>query len=177
VRKWNSSTDYLQNTVRVSFCVCAYKLSSVGYNSLLTGTWANKHNVYTNRIENPNYSYWDIFRIARHQNPDISTALFSTWQDNRTRLVGDGLPEAGGSKLDYAFDGLELDEARFPHDEARQFIRAIDDAVSSEAAHYLRDVGPDLSWVYLEYTDDIGHMYGDGDELTAAKAYASAQRG
>ena len=130
-------------------------VSAVGYNSLLTGTWANKHNVYTNRIENPNYSYWDIFRIARHQNPDISTALFSTWQDNRTRLVGDGLPEAGGSKLDYAFDGLELDEARFPHDEARQFIRAIDDAVSSEAAHYLRDVGPDLSWVYLEYTDDI----------------------
>lgn len=145
-------------------------VSAVGYNSLLTGTWANKHNVYTNRIENPNYAFWDIFRIARHQNPDISTALFSTWQDNRTRLVGDGLPEAGGSKLDYAFDGLELDETRFPHDEARQFIRAIDDAVSTEAAHYIRDVGPDLSWVYLEYTDDIGHRAGHGDEFEAALA-------
>ena len=152
-------------------------VSAVGYNSLLTGTWANKHNVYTNRIENPNYSYWDIFRIARHQNLDISTALFSTWQDNRTRLVGDGLPEAGGSKLDYAFDGLELDEARFPHDEAREFIRAIDNAVSTEAAHYLRDVGPELSWVYLEYTDDIGHVYGEGDELTAAVAIMDANVG
>ena len=86
-------------------------------------------------------------------------------------------PEAGGSKLDYAFDGLELDEARFPHDEAREFIRAIDNAVSTEAAHYLRDVGPELSWVYLEYTDDIGHIYGEGDELTAAVAIMDANVG
>src|SRR5690606_19468781 len=32
-------------------------ISAVGYNSLLTGTWANKHNVWDNDIEAPNYHY------------------------------------------------------------------------------------------------------------------------
>ena len=31
-------------------------ISAVGYNSLLTGTWANKHNVWGNSIKSPNYS-------------------------------------------------------------------------------------------------------------------------
>jgi predicted AlkP superfamily pyrophosphatase or phosphodiesterase len=140
-------------------------VSAVGYNSLLTGTWANKHNVFNNSIDNPNYQYWDIFRIAKQNNPSLQTALFSTWLDNRTRLIGDGLSEAGDSKLDYYFDGFELDLERFPHDEGRTYIRDIDDLVSSEAARYIRENGPDLSWMYLEYTDDVGHLFGDGSEL------------
>ena len=31
-------------------------VSAVGYNHLLTGTWSNKHNVWTNSIEDPNYA-------------------------------------------------------------------------------------------------------------------------
>jgi predicted AlkP superfamily pyrophosphatase or phosphodiesterase len=143
-------------------------VSAVGYNSLLTGTWANKHNVYTNNIENPNYQYWDIFRIAKQHDPSLRTALFSTWLDNRTRLVGDGLSEAGGHKLDYYFDGFELDLDRFPHDESRTYIKDIDELVTDSAARYLLEQGPDLSWVYLEFTDDVGHMFGDGPELTKA---------
>ena len=38
--------------------------SAIGYNNLLTGTWANKHNVYDNQVNAPNYAYWDIFRMA-----------------------------------------------------------------------------------------------------------------
>ena len=143
-------------------------VSAVGYNSLLTGTWANKHRVYSNQIRSPDYRYWDIFRLVKQHNPDLSTALFSTWEDNRTKLLGHGRPEAGGDKLDYYFDGFENDEQRFPHDEAREYIRQIDDLVSREAARYLAEHGPDLSWVYLEFTDDIGHLYGDGDEMAAA---------
>lgn len=143
-------------------------VSAVGYNSLLTGTWANKHNVYTNAIENPDYRYWDIFRMVKHHDPSLQTALFSTWEDNRTKLIGEGLPEAGGSKLDYYFDGFENDEQRFPHDEERQYIKAIDALVADEAARYVQEVGPDLSWVYLEYTDDVGHLFGDGPEMEAA---------
>ena len=143
-------------------------VSAVGYNSLLTGTWANKHNVYNNTIEDPNYQYWDIFRIAKQQDSSLQTALFSTWLENRTLLIGDGLSEAGGVKLDYYFDGFERDLARFPHDESRNYIKNIDDLVSDEAARYVREHGPDLSWVYLEFTDDVGHMFGDGSELTEA---------
>src|SRR4051812_41604737 len=31
-------------------------ISAVGYNSLLTGTWVNKHNVWDNDIKDPNYN-------------------------------------------------------------------------------------------------------------------------
>ena len=40
-------------------------ISAVGYNSLLTGVWANKHNVWGNSIKAPNYDYWSIFRVAK----------------------------------------------------------------------------------------------------------------
>ncbi|MDD9891285.1 MAG: alkaline phosphatase family protein [Gammaproteobacteria bacterium] len=143
-------------------------VSAVGYNSLLTGTWANKHNVYNNSIENPDYQYWDIFRIVKNHDTSLQTALFSTWLDNRTRLLGDGLPDAGGIKLDYYFDGFELDEERFPHDDESNHIKLIDQLVSDEAERYIQEIGPDLSWVYLQYTDDVGHRYGDGEEMTAA---------
>ena len=152
-------------------------VSAVGYNSLLTGTWANKHRVYSNQIRSPDYRYWDIFRLVKQHNPDLNTALFSTWEDNRTKLLGHGRPEAGGDKLDYYFDGFENDEQRFPHDEAREYIKQIDDLVSREAARYLAQHGPDLSWVYLEFTDDIGHLYGDGDEMAAAITLMDANVG
>jgi predicted AlkP superfamily pyrophosphatase or phosphodiesterase len=143
-------------------------ISAPGYNCLLTGTWSNKHKVYDNAIENPDYGYWDIFRIAKAHDPGLKTAIFSTWLDNRTKLLGDGLAAAGGSKLDYHFDGFELDTDRFPHDEDRNYIRNIDALVVDEAARYIGENGPDLSWIYLEYTDDIGHVHGDGPEMTAA---------
>ena len=66
-------------------------ISAVGYASLLTGTWANKHNVWDNDISDPDYNYWDIFRIARAHDSSLQTAIFSTWTDNRTKLLGDGL--------------------------------------------------------------------------------------
>ena len=143
-------------------------VSAPGYNSLITGTWGNKHNVNDNDIEDPDYRYWDIFRIAKTHNAELHTAIFSTWQENRTQLVGDGLPEAGGDKLDYHFDGFEHDTDRFPHDQLRTYIRNIDEHVSDEAARYVADVGPDLSWVYLEFTDDVGHAFGDSPEQVEA---------
>src|SRR5690606_30900974 len=59
-------------------------ISAVGYNSLLTGVWANKHNVWDNNIESPNYNYRTIFRLLKESDPTKKTAIFSTWLDNRT---------------------------------------------------------------------------------------------
>ncbi len=39
-------------------------ISANGYNSLLTSTWVNKHNVWGNDIKAPNYNYWTIFRTT-----------------------------------------------------------------------------------------------------------------
>lgn len=152
-------------------------ISAVGYNSLLTGTWANKHNVWGNGIEDPNYHYWTVFRFLKEVRPDAKTAIFSTWQDNRTKLLGENLPETRFLKLDKSFDGLELDTLTYPHDEEHLYIRDIDDKVADEASAFLRSDGPDLSWVYLQFTDDMGHRFGKSPQLGAAIRLADAQIG
>jgi predicted AlkP superfamily pyrophosphatase or phosphodiesterase len=152
-------------------------ISAPGYNNLITGVWGNKHNVWDNDINEPNYNYWNIFRIAEKTNPSLRTAVFSTWTDNRTKLVGEGLMEAGNIRLDYSFDGLELDTITYPHDKEAMYIRNIDEAVAAEAARVVKEQGPDLSWVYLEYTDDMGHRFGDSDQFHNAIIGADQQIG
>jgi len=143
-------------------------ISAVGYNNVLTGVWYHKHNVPDNDIKEPNYEYPSIFRLLKDTYPQKKIGVFSSWQDNRTKLIGEGLPQTGNIKMDYVFDGLELDTQQYPHDKDRNFMAAIDDAVSEAAAKAIRDHAPDLSWVYLEYTDDMGHMYGDSPQYTKA---------
>ena len=152
-------------------------ISAVGYNSLLTGTWVNKHNVWDNSIKAPNYQYWTLFRFLEEQYPQKKTAVFSTWLDNRTKLIGEGLAATDHLRLDYSFDGFELDTLHFPHDKASQYIHRIDEKVTDEAAAYIRQEGPDLSWVYLEYTDDMGHRYGDSEPFHEAIGMMDDQMG
>ncbi len=143
-------------------------ISAVGYNSLLTGTWVNKHNVWDNDIVDPNYHYWNIFRFFKAQYPEKKTAIFSTWIDNRTKLVGSSVKDAGYLQPDYYFDGMELDTVKFPHDTAGYFYNVIDEIVVDTAAEVIKRLAPDLSWVYLEYTDEMGHRHGNGSYLTDA---------
>ena len=152
-------------------------ISAVGYNSLLTGTWVNKHNVWDNDIKDPNYHYPTIFRLFKTQYPAKKTAVFSSWLDNRTKLVGDGLPQTNRVTVDYQADGYELDTVTFPHDREKTYMSRIDDRVVDEAVHCLTKQAPDLSWVYLEFTDDMGHKYGDSPQLYAAVEKMDAQIG
>lgn len=148
-------------------------ISAVGYNSLLTGTWVNKHNVYGNSIKKPNYNYPTIFKVFKDQYPTKKTAIFSTWLDNRTKLI-EGESETKNVELDYAFDGLEIDTINYPHDAYKQYIKKIDNDVADDAARYIKTDAPDLSWVYLEYTDDVGHGLGDSPQLDDAITYEDA---
>ena len=152
-------------------------ISAPGYMSLLTATWANKHNVWNNNNQSPNYAYWNIFRIVESVDPSRTTALFSTWLDNRTVLVGEGRPGAGDFRLDHTADGFERDTVAFPHDRASRYIQAIDERVATDAAQYIAANGPDLSWVYLEHTDDVAHANGDSDAFTTAVRQADARVG
>ena len=152
-------------------------ISAVGYNSLLTGTWVNKHNVWDNDIKKPNYNYWTVFRFFREAFPAKRTAIYSTWLDNRTKLIGTGLPETGMMKMDYFFDGFELDTINFPHDKNAAYISKIDGKVVDEAAENIRNEAPDLSWVYLEFTDDMGHRHGNSPQFFDAVKRMDAQMG
>ena len=138
-------------------------ISAVGYNTILTGTWVNKHNVWDNDIAEPNYNYPSIFRLFKNQYPEKKIAIFSSWLDNRTKLIGEDLPQTGHLKMDYAFDGLELDTLLYPHDPEKAYMDKIDHDVTEHAAACIRDTGPDLTWVYLQYTDDMGHAFGDSE--------------
>ena len=143
-------------------------ISAPGYMSLITGTWANKHNVYDNYGISPDYDYWNLFRLARSEKPELQLGIFSTWTDNRTILLGEGLAEAGNWRFDVVVDGFEEDEAAFPPEPLDAHIEDIDDAVSREAGELIELKGPDLSWVYLQYTDDMAHEHGDSPELDEA---------
>ncbi|WP_310570687.1 alkaline phosphatase family protein [Gemmatimonas sp.] len=143
-------------------------ISAPGYMSLLTSTWANKHNVWGNSNLSPNYAFWNSFRIVEAVDSTRHTAIFSTWLDNRTVLIGAGRTGAGTFTLDHAVDGLELDTVAYPHDKASRYILAIDDRVSRDAAAYIAAKGPDLSWVYLQHTDDVAHANGDSEPFDAA---------
>lgn len=136
-------------------------ISAVGYNSMLTGTWANKHNVWGNGIEAPNYSYPTFFKIAKEANPNLKLGIFSTWLDNRTKLLGEGLTATNNLVIDYKYDGYELDTVAFPHDKNKNYIRNIDILVTAKAAETIKAKSPDVSWLYLEFTDDMGHKHGD----------------
>jgi hypothetical protein len=152
-------------------------VSAVGYNSLLTGTWVHKHNVTGNSIQNPNYNYWTIFRYLREARPDAHLAIFSSWEDNRTKLIGEGLEATGYLQMDYSFDGFEFDTIAFPHDKGKRYIAAIDAHVVDEATRYIDGHGPDLSWVYLEYPDDMGHQFGDSPQFFDAVREVDRQAG
>lgn len=152
-------------------------ISAVGYNSLLTGTWVNKHNVPDNDITAPNYYYYNLFRLFKTQFPQKKVAIYSSWLDNRTKLAGDGLAAAGNVHIDLHADGYELDTVHFPHDKKRDFMHAIDEKVIDEAAAGIRKDAPSLSWVYLEYTDDMGHGYGDSPQFYTAVEMMDKQMG
>jgi predicted AlkP superfamily pyrophosphatase or phosphodiesterase len=152
-------------------------VSAPGYMSLLTGTWANKHDVRGNSNQSPDYEYWNLFRIVESAEPVRRTALFSTWTDNRTVLIGVGRPGAGDVRLDHVVDGFELDTIAYPHDPASRYILAIDERVAAEAAAHIATEGPDLTWVYLQHTDDAGHAFGDNEGFHAAVQQADAMVG
>lgn len=143
-------------------------ISAVGYNSLLTGTWANKHNVWDNENQAPNYNYETVFKLFKKQYPNKKTAIFSTWQDNRTVLLGSSSKATGNFTPDYIYDGYELDTIQFPHDKGGHFYDKIDNFVIEKACANIKEKAPDLSWIYLEYTDEMGHQHGTSPEFTTA---------
>ncbi|CAF3744033.1 unnamed protein product [Rotaria sp. Silwood1] len=143
-------------------------ISAPCYMDLLTGTWGNKHNVSDNNSTHPNYHYRNIFRLFKEEQPDKKIAIFSQWIINRIKLVGEGLPEAGNIMFDYKFDGYDLDEVAYPHDPEEIYIYNIDHRVTYEASICVKTNGPDLSWVYLDNTDAIGHRFGDSEYFNQA---------
>ncbi len=138
-------------------------ISAIGYTNMLTGTWMNKHNVHGNSDLEPNYNYWTLFRIAKEQPHPVTTAIYSSWTDNRTVLLGENKPETNYLAIDYVKDGYDLDTLQYPVQPDDLHIFEIDERISKEAAEGIRQDAPDMSWVYLWYTDDASHIAGNSE--------------
>lgn len=139
-------------------------ISAIGYTNILTGTWMNKHNVQGNSNIKTNYNYWSLFRIAKAQQRDVKTALFSSWADNRTLLIGEGRPETNNVRVDYAYDGYDLDTLQFPRKPRELQIYDIDSVVIGNAdICNLTTTGFDnkviLKWQTLTSTTDNAEVY------------------
>ena len=113
-------------------------------------------------------------RLFKDAYPEGKTAIYSTWLDNRTKILGEGVAATKNLKLDYTFDGLEIDTLNYPHDKHSYYIKRIDAEVAIEAAKSIYKNGPDLSWVYLQYTDDEGHHFGNSPEFFNSITYHDA---
>ena len=137
-------------------------ISAIGYTNILTGTWVNKHNVRGNGNIEANYNYPTLFRIAKDQSRPVTTAIYSSWTDNRTILLGEGRPETRNLKVDYVFDGYDKDKQHYPDEPGDLHIQKIDGRVCEEAAKCIGTNAPDLNWIYLWYTDDAFHNHGHG---------------
>ena len=136
-------------------------ISAIGYTNILTGTWMYKHQVKGNDNIHPNYNYPTIFRIAKNQSHPVTTAIYSSWTDNRTILLGEGLDATDHLKIDYAYDGYDKDNVRFPKQPDDVQLQKVDDQICSDAAACISNNAPDLNWLYLRYTDDAFHHNGD----------------
>lgn len=152
-------------------------ISAVCYTHFITGTWTHKHNVWDNSIDSINYHYPTFFWYLKQQYPEKKIGIYSAWLDNRTKLVGEGKAGTDYIRMDFHKDGYELDTVAFPHDPKGEFYDLIDEHVSKEAAVSTREHAPDLSWVYLQYTDNIGHGYGDSPQMDSAVVAADNQVG
>ena len=109
-------------------------VSAIGYTNILTGTWMNKHNVKGNDNQNPNYHYPTLFRIAKDQQRPVTTALYSSWTDNRTVLLGENkavfMQRPATTDLSYRTLALEGYRAA-----AARGVSAAVDALARHATH------------------------------------------
>lgn len=150
-------------------------ISAVCYAHLVNGVWTHKHNIWGNGLEDPNFNYPSLFWYLKKQDPSKKIAIYSSWEDNRTKLIGEGKKEVDGLKFDFYADGFELDTLMFPNNPNKDKFLDIDNHVSKLAAKGIREDAPDLSWVYLQYTDNVGHGFGNSEEMDLAIFQADQQ--
>ncbi len=134
-------------------------ISAVGYNNILTATWANKHNVWNNDIKEPNYYYPSLFWVARHCKKDMKLGVFSGWEENLTKLIGEDAIGTGMLHIDFTFNDSDKNKEKYPENDPLRIFN-LDQDVTDLACRYIINEGPDVSWVYLWFMDDAGHKYG-----------------
>lgn len=53
-------------------------------------------------MQDPNYPYKNIFPLLKESNAEKRIGIFSSWEENRTKLFGESLPKTGNFSLTIA---------------------------------------------------------------------------
>ena len=141
-----------------------FTLSEVGWSSIASGVWENKHGVDGTKLNmDPGQAtkngYLDFLTRIENTRPKTSTFLASDW-DN-IGLAKNGGP-IFGSAMDANYAARVTVETLAAWDQG-------DEQVTTEASRYLRRGNPDAGFVYLGVVDESAHLAG-----SATPTYANA---
>jgi hypothetical protein len=141
-----------------------FTLSEVGWSSIASGVWEDKHGVDGSKFNmDPGQAtkngYLDFLTRIENQRARLSTFLASDW-DNL------GLAENGGPIFGSAMDANFA--ARVPAETIENWNRG-DVQVTDASTRYLRRGNPDAGFVYLGLVDETAHLAG-----SATPTYANA---
>jgi Type I phosphodiesterase / nucleotide pyrophosphatase len=139
-------------------------LSEVGWSSIASGVWEDKHGVDGNKLNmDPGQAtkngYLDFLTRIENSRPRLSTFLASDWDNIGTPLNGGPI---FGTAMDANF------AAHIPAETIDNWSRG-DVAVTDAATRYLRRGDPDAGFVYLGLVDETAHLAG-----SATPTYANA---
>lgn len=117
--------------------------SGPGWATILTGVWADKHEVVDNNIKTHNLKNWPhLFARVREMRPKAACTAFVTWAQIHNPILGmaDGVTlVVDGDKKGYK-DGDKL--------------------TADAAVKHLNESDPDLLLIYFGHPDSAGHGYG-----------------
>jgi hypothetical protein len=147
-----------------------FVLSEVGWSSIATGVWPDKHTVDGSKFNmDPRQAtkngYLDFLTRIERGRPPTSTFIASDWANIALALNGGPI---FGNAMDARF-ALDTDT------ETIEAWAAGDDAVTAASARYLRRGDPDAGFVYLGLVDETAHLAGSATP-TYADAIASMDR-
>ncbi|MCP2338161.1 alkaline phosphatase family protein [Actinomadura rupiterrae] len=118
-------------------------LSGPGWSTNLTGVWPDKHKVVDNAFTgNQIAQYPDFLTRIKTANSAFRTYAAVDWKPIGTYILGAGVDRK---------DVLDGDTDGYPGDDAK---------IANTASAYIRDTGPDASFVYFGNVDEAGHQYG-----------------
>lgn len=127
-------------------------MSGPGWSSLLTGVWADKHGVDTNRFDKPHFErYPHFFARVKQAYPKASTVSIASWPP-----IGDKIVTAA-------------DFNRQPSHEELYVPGDLESATI--AAQVLRGGDPTALFVYFGQVDEHGHEFGFSPKV---KEYVAA---
>jgi hypothetical protein len=148
---------------RLEYGPDTYTLSEVGWSSIASGVWEDKHGIDGTKLNmDPGQAtkngYLDFLTRIENTRPRLSTFLASDW-DNI------GLAKNGGPIFGSAMDANFA--ASVPVETIDAWDRG-DEQVTRAASRYLRRGNPDAGFVYLGLVDETAHLAGSATPTYAA---------